>query len=481
VLTEAAAEADCELHLALVSVEESGSVEYTGYRGRRWRGDEDDEDEAEYKMGEVSDSALTLSHWQRPDGGAAGLGELPFDEDELCPPDAFADLDPDEQHFREATGNEGATLERSYRRAGLILWPRARRLAVLNQAGLRVTLPYLEELTARWEASGAAIGSPLWQEADALSGHMLRSWPRVSWRPEGDSSPGRMLDLQVRLGNAARIDAFLTELSAEGHYAGSDNAAIVRAAALLPRARATELLVRIVRRNASAALAACGELLRRVAAPGAAAGDPAAIAAALLDLLPGDPAKHPAPPDFRQRPTQVTPGFVVDLLTATSRLDAGLAARALDHLLAWPKTYRPDAVLVGAALVLAGQAESAAWPAIGRLRDVCLDHLLRRIALPLEPPRDWARPNRLTCHCADCRALGAFLVDPGQRQWLLKAAEARRAHVEGNVRRAGCDLDLSTARRGSPHTLVAVKNQASYERRAKQRMQDLQHVAALGG
>ena len=72
------------------------------------------------------------------------MGDFPFDEDELCPPDVFEDLDPDEQHFHEATGNEGASLERSYRRAGFVLWPRARRLAVLNQAGLSTTLPYLE-------------------------------------------------------------------------------------------------------------------------------------------------------------------------------------------------------------------------------------------------------------------------------------------------------------------------------------------------
>ena len=45
----------------------------------------------------------------------------------------------------------------------------------------------------------------------------------------------------------------------------------------------------------------------------------------------------------------------------------------------------------------------------------------------------------------------------------------------------GAHLDLTTERRGSPHTLVATKNQDSYERRAKQRRQDLEHVSALGG
>jgi len=176
VLVKAAAEADCDLHLALVSIEESGSAEHTGYYGRgRWSRDEEDE---EFEVDEVLDRALILSEWRRPDGGEAGLGDFPFTEDELCPPDAFEDLMPDEQHFHEATGNEGASFERSYRRAGFVLWPTARKLAVLNQAGLRTTLPYLENLTVRWEMSKAPVQSPLWHEADELSQHMLRSWPR---------------------------------------------------------------------------------------------------------------------------------------------------------------------------------------------------------------------------------------------------------------------------------------------------------------
>src|ERR1700726_507606 len=149
--------------------------------------------------------------------GEAGFGNIPFTEHELCPPDAFESLTPDEQHFHEATGNEGASFERTYRRAGLVLWPRTRRLAVLNQAGLGATLPHLEDLTRRWEASDRAIESPLRREADELSGHMLRSWSRQTWRGEDDTNGSRMLDLQVRLGNVAHIDAFLAELSAEGH------------------------------------------------------------------------------------------------------------------------------------------------------------------------------------------------------------------------------------------------------------------------
>ena len=154
------------------------------------------------------------------------------------------------------------------------------------------------------------------------------------------------------------------------------------------------------------------------------------------------------------------PGFVVDIVAATSRIDASLAARAVDEVLAWPQTYKPDDVLVPAALALVKLEESKTWPAAERLRMASLDHLRGRIALPLEASRDWIRSNPLKCNCSDCHELGVFLLAPDQKQWRLKAVQTRRSHVEQEVRHAVCDLDLATERRGSPHTLVATKNQA---------------------
>jgi hypothetical protein len=45
VLTTAAGDAACELHVALLRIEESGAAEYNGYAGRRWRGRYHDDDE----------------------------------------------------------------------------------------------------------------------------------------------------------------------------------------------------------------------------------------------------------------------------------------------------------------------------------------------------------------------------------------------------------------------------------------------------
>jgi hypothetical protein len=485
VLIAAAPAADCDLYLALVSITESGSAEHVGYYGSRRRGWADEEDEEDFEVSEVHDRSETLSDWRRPDGSQPALRDLPFMEDELCPPDAFEALEPDEQYFHEATGNEGASFERTYRRAALVLWPRTRRLAVLNQAGLAATLPYLGDLTRRWAESGEGPASPLWREAHELAGHMLHTWPRqVGWSPgrtEAPSDAAPLLTLLSRLQDTARIDTLLDILAASA-YSKGDNQAIVRAASLLPPERAAALIEHLIASHAATYLSACGDLLARSVAarvPGRAV-DFSRAATTLVEALPGDPARTPQRDPWR-RSLPVEPGFIVDLLTALGQINATLADRAVDCILAWPQTYEPDAVLVPAVLGLTGPAALQAVAARQRLRMAALEHLRARIAEPLEPPRDWARASAIACSCAHCRELSRFLADPDRQQWTFKAPETGRRHVEESIRRNGCDLDLVTDRRGRPYSLLCTKNQASYDRRAQQRQRDLAHLAQIEG
>ncbi len=483
VLVAAASAADCDLHLALVSIRESGSAEHIGYYGSRHRGWSDEEDEEDFEVGEVYDRSETLSDWRRPDGSQPALGDLPFLEAEICPPEAFEDLEPDEQYFHEATGNEGASFERTYRRAALVLWPRARRLAVLNQAGLAVALPYLGELTGRWAKSGEGPASPLWHEAHELAGHMLRTWPRQGgWSPGRTKTPSdatTLLTLLRQLQDTVRIDTLL-ELLATGAYSKGDNAAIVQAAGLLPPERAAAVIEHLIASQAATNFSACGDLLARSVAARvtARATDLSRAATALVEALPGDPTRTP-PRDAWERPRPMEPGFLVDLLTALGQIDAALADRAVDHILAWPQTYEPDAVLVPAVLRLTTPEAPQERAAIQRLYTAAVAHLRTRIAEPLEPPRDWGRASTLVCACAHCRDLSRFLADPERPTWTFKAPETARRHVEESIRRSGCDLDLATDRRGRPYSLVCTKNQASYDQRAHQRKHDLAHLTRL--
>jgi len=475
VLDAAGEAAGCELHLALLTIEEDGFAEYIGYG----QGYDDDEFEA----GDVCDRSATLSDWQRVDGSAAALGVLPFLNDELCPGDAFEDMEPDEQHFQEATGNEGASFERSYRRAALVLWPQHRRLAVLNQAGLSVTLPYLVELTARWARSGKKEGSksPLWCEAHELCAHMLRTWPRplhqlVSNKP---SDVATLLGLLTRLNDTAHIEACLADICASGNCCTADNEAVLRAAGLLTPHRAGELIARMVAANASSNFGACADLLARAAGAthtAKLAYDLAPAAKALAQALPGNPAHAPAP--MWKKPA-IDSGVVVGTITALEAIDPALAEQATVQMLSWRKAYGLDAVVLPAIRLLARQSAVSDSAAMRRLRTACLVHLRARIAEPLEAPRDWCRIAKLNCACRRCNELGRFLASADQRTWVFKAAEVDRSHVEESIKRNACDVDCETSRHGRPYSLVCTKNQASYDRRAKQHKLDLDDLALL--
>jgi predicted 2-oxoglutarate/Fe(II)-dependent dioxygenase YbiX len=476
VLSAAAREAGCDLHLALLTREESGSAEHTGYSRRGHRYDDDDDDE--FEIDEVFDWSVLLSEWRTQDGSPSPLGEIPVVDAELSPPGAFNDLEPDEIHFSEATGNEGASFERAYRRAVLVLWPHGGTFAVLCQAGRQATLPYLEDMAQRWTEDGADVAAPLRRDAHDLAGHMIAQWQTRHWHPPRDDAPtdpARMLTALTTLKDTACIEDFLTGVTAAGVYAKADNTAMLRALGLLPRETSLGLIERIVRATGATAFAACADLLARTAAaaPDHAAGLRAA-AAALVGVLPA-PAQPRQP--WEVSGPSVDPAFIVDLQTALATIDEALADRAVVHILAWPKTYDPDKALVPAAKLLRSAANAS--PAAGRLHAACLAHLRARIAEPLAPPADWRRPSAVGCRCAHCTELARYLADPARETWIFKANESDRSHVEGTIRTAHCDVDTATDRRGRPYSLICIKNQASYERRAKQRVEDTKNLAVL--
>jgi hypothetical protein len=170
---------------------------------------------------------------------------------------------------------------------------------------------------------------------------------------------------------------------------------------------------------------------------------------------------------------------VTQVLKALPSIDSTIAERAALHFLAYPKLYPPDGVLIPALRPLASSPEVFDAPATERVRRACAAHLSARIAETLEPPRDWARPSAMTCKCPRCSDVSRFLADPDAPRWLLKAPAQDRDHVENSVRQSQCDLDTDTETGRRPYTLVCTKNQASYERRVKQRQADIADLALL--
>ena len=141
--------------------------------------------------------------------------------------------------------------------------------------------------------------------------------------------------------------------------------------------------------------------------------------------------------------------------------------------------YGLDAVLIPATRTLLDPAIPSCAAAIGKLRTACLTRLHTRVAEPLAPPTDCARQADFSWGYLRCGELARFLADPERRTWVFKAAEADRRDVEEVIKGVCCDVDVTTDHRGRPYSLVYTKNQASYERRAKQRSRDLENLARL--
>jgi predicted 2-oxoglutarate/Fe(II)-dependent dioxygenase YbiX len=495
-LRDAATAADCDLHLAMLSVHESGWAEYCGYS--RWGED--------FEIGEVDERTLELHTWRRPDGSASTMGALPFDEQEICPPSMLEEIADTEAEFHEATGNEGVSFERQYQCAALVLWPRRQRGAVLAPGGLDLSLPWLTELLAGIDAAGAteASDSEDLLEARALAQTICAHWPADDFRRRNASrkcQSAQFLSALHRLGDTRTTVDFIATVLAAGGYGALDNPPLIAILGDLPAEHAGTILETLITGNAQRDPSACAGLLAEVLArhPGLAGNPVSAAALALLDALP----ITPPGPSYSGASPKVTPELVTATLAALQHIDAaadsapadpppqatdhqalGLKtfgrqalARFLDH----PDTYDPDQILIPAALAI--QAGAAPLPAdtplAEQFKDALITLLRRRIAAPLEPPADWRRPAQLRCQCPHCQQLSRFLNSPTDSTWRLKAVKKTREHVTAEIGQARCDLDLKTETRGTPHTLICTKNQASYAQALRQRAADSDHLLAL--
>ena len=128
-----------------------------------------DDEDASFTVATVDDAWQYVDEWRDTDDRVVEFGRIPLAGGELLPAGALDREPPDEKRLTEASGNEGATYERSYHRAALVLWRQNRSVDVLLQAGVVAALPYLKRL-----AAGGKRARP---EAIAVAERILEAWP----------------------------------------------------------------------------------------------------------------------------------------------------------------------------------------------------------------------------------------------------------------------------------------------------------------
>lgn len=151
-----------------------------------------------------------------------------------------------------------------------------------------------------------------------------------------------------------------------------------------------------------------------------------------------------------------------------------LRAVAVLRIIARPDFFDPVAVLVPA-LPLLPPFE----PAAPELWQHCAQFILQRSELSPEAPRDWHQEEKLSCTCADCRELQAFVSDPVEQIHRFRMRMDRREHLEQTIVRQRLDMARATDRETNPQTLVCTKTRQIYRTRCDQYRQDVLALQTL--
>ena len=480
VLVQAAGRALCAAHLGVVHIEETGSAEadydynYSSRRGR-YRGE--DQESEDFTAVSVDDTSQYLDEWRDTDDRVVEFGRIPLEEGELLPAGALDEEPPDDKRLTEASGNEGATYERSYHRAVLVLWPANRMIDVLLGAGVVATLPYLKRL-----AAGGENARP---EAIAVAQRIVETWPTDARRRDrysiGIKSPGSsdratMIAALVELNALPLLEQFIRE-AVTSTYDGSENAALLRSVGVLGDIQAATVLSALVGARMPHRPGECAELLLALAGnPSPSFRQIADAAVAGLDSI-GMPNSEPddtfrsweEPEGGRQR--SLAPEFIVNLFSGLRHFNGPeLCDAAAAKIASLPEVFNPVTLVVPAIERI--RAEQVPMPpafdrAIQHLWTSAAEFLLLRSEVHPQPPADWRLHAELSCNCADCSELQAFALDPSASVHRFRVKKERRDHLHKVIDRHRLDMTHVTERVGSPQTLVCTKDRRTFKARMK--------------
>jgi hypothetical protein len=498
VLVQAAARAQCAAHQGVVHIGESGAAEPEDdyfYRSRRNRyrnyddeyeeDDDDDGEDASFSVATVDDAWQYVDEWRDTDDRVVQFGRIPISGGELLPAGALDGEPPDEKRLTEASGNEGATYERSYHRAALVLWRQRRSVDVLLQAGVVAALPHLKRLAAR--------GKRAQPEAISVAERILDAWPGLEHRWDSYSTfrewpepahRSEMIVALTKLNAPALLERFLREVITAS-YDGSENAALLGSVSALGAAHAAAVLSGLVSARMPERPNECSELLLALSeSPSLCFPEAAEAAVAALDII-GTHDKGTETLDWEpeepQRPLE--PQFLENLLRALQRFKGGiLCGAAAAKIAARPEIYRPVTLVVPAIERICarrGQQTAAVESSVRHLWTSAAEFLLQCSEIPPKPPLDWRLNIELSCSCPDCRVLQTFARDPAERVHRFRVKKERRRHLHNMIDRHRLDMTHVTERAGSPQTLVCTKDRRTFNRRMKQYQDEIAAMLRL--
>ena len=488
VLDFAAERAGCVLHSATLSINESclpESYDVDDY------GREVDYTGRDCEIEEVFDWSRTLEYWADPDLTGSELPKIPLLDEEALPDGCLDDAEPDEQTPFEASGNEGVSLERAYRLAAFVLWPRSGEVSVIAGRSIEAAVEYAERMLSKGPASGEAPVT-----GAELVSQLIDCWPEPGPPPHWvvhqaprDLGFKGMLRLLSRVSDEEQSARFLCDVVST-HYGEHMNdvlvgflselstatlsrffPALMKARGRLRPVGPLALIARLCAREGSRGGSELKEVLRAAMR---------AVIAAIPQVL-APPLPEGEPEWRRPKPQPLDEDAVRDLFVASHRLELHSEADSFAALVSRHKEQVDPYRVIPKALSDLCQAdpEFSASPAFESVWHHSSSCLLERSAKPPEAPRDQRIEAPIDCTCEYCRELRDFCLDPNARTKLFRAVAHDRGHIERSIRMNNLDMDFRTETTGRPYTLVCEKVPKSYLRRVDEHAADVEHMRIL--
>lgn len=498
-LRQAAGQTDCEAVLALAEVKETWDAQppYDGYdyygEVEHFDDCEDEECEGEclldpdgepgaevrrsgdfsdYELTDLIDDEITLGWWTRPDNADGEQISLPVPYAEVCATTASKDLAPYRSEYEGYMGNYGNTLDRWYRRAAVVLWPRQRSFAARAEAGsaqaLRDLQSHLDAGELELARTLARSLAPIWKHhgsGPAAAPLFAAALGVAVGVEEADTATMLLAPFGVEVLDERHVPDLTKAATRYGRTwaRGVVNSWFGPAGAYTGADRDTWLEI----------LPGLSTSLRSTD------GDGGAVATALAEgawrafeqrlvgwLGIGRQEERQAGLERLATPfvhilRAAGPGTAETITTALhSRPDS-----VLECLLPSLRTaaLRPAGVRDGTPAALAFQS----------LADHCETRLTATLARPVRAADDWSLTTDRGCasDCDLCPGLDAFLISRTRRTMEWPLAKAKRRHIHSRIDLAGLPVSHTTRRQGSPYTLVLAKTDAVFtcERAARSR------------
>lgn len=484
----AAQAADCEVALALGEVHEtwSASEPESSWRhghGRYWDYDEDDEDghgdnsPEDYELEELIESTTSLDCWLDESDKAAPTS-LIVSDDEVCATTPTADLSPHDSSYEGYMGNYGNTLDRWYRRAAIVLWPRRWAFAVRAQASPGWALDRLADLVRAKDVAGARDSAAtlvsFWTIPTTGKQLLGKALKVARGLDEPDIAAMLLTPFQIEMLSRTHTTP-LAQLAA--HYGESWTRDLIEV--WFGRDRSMRSSWTRQRADWLTALPALCEPL--YAAPKAGMATARQLSASAWTRLRESAGQHLGltAPSYRHRAmAELGPAFAAMLLSIATVEAADLR----DAVVAFLCQDNNDLV---ACAMSALRAAHTAGPHTRRESGLdlvarhCATQLEARLARPARAADDWSIELPNGCHCPLCATLNAFLGDPARRSFEWPLAEQNRRHVHNRIDAAELPVQHQTRRSGRPYTLVLKKTDALFEHDREARRRDQTDLAWL--